>query len=168
MLGVPFEGPTYFFGDNMSVIITNITVSESVLRKKSISIAYHGVWEAVPMGEILPLGELAAYVVNMKSNTSYILTNVLPDGELRDKIVRSILPLGGHPIESWLSEHLSFEESEVIRVPGDRFVAITNTYTLFLFLFLDKPTTVSFLNPHTGNLRGLKNVRYQSVCLSIS
>ena len=84
MLGVPIDGPTYFFGDNMSVI-TNITVPESVLRKKSNSIAYHCVREAVAMKEILP-----AYV-NTKSNTSDILKKVLPNGELRDRIVRSIL-----------------------------------------------------------------------------
>jgi hypothetical protein len=84
MLGVPIDGPAYFFGDNMSVI-TNISIPDSVLKKKSNSIAYHCVREAVAMGEILP-----AYV-NTKSNTSDILTKVLPNGELRDKIVRSVL-----------------------------------------------------------------------------
>ena len=53
MLGVPIEGPTYFFGDNMSVI-TNITVPESILRKKSNSIAYRCAREVVAMKEILP------------------------------------------------------------------------------------------------------------------
>jgi hypothetical protein len=38
MLGVPIDGPTYFFGDNMSVV-TNISIPESVLKKKSNSIA---------------------------------------------------------------------------------------------------------------------------------
>ena len=84
MLGVPIDGPCYFFGDNMSVI-TNISIPESVLKKKSNSIAYHCVREAVAMGEILP-----AYV-NTKLNTSDILTKVLPSGELRDGIVRSVL-----------------------------------------------------------------------------
>jgi hypothetical protein len=109
MLGVPIDGPTFFFGDNMSVI-TNTSIPESVLKKKSNSITYCCVREAVAMGEILP-----AYVDTML-NTSDILTKVLPNGELRDKIVR-VDPLG-HLIESWLSEHLSFKESEVIRVPG--------------------------------------------------
>ena len=84
ILGVPIEGPTYFFGDSMSVI-SIITVPESVLREKSNPIAYHCVREAVAMKEILP-----AYV-NTKSNTSDILTKVLSNGELRDKIVRSII-----------------------------------------------------------------------------
>jgi hypothetical protein len=84
MLGVPIEGPTYFLGDNMSVI-TNISIPESVLKKKSNSIACHCVREAVAMGEILPAH------VNTKSNASNILTKVLPAGELRDEIVRSVL-----------------------------------------------------------------------------
>ena len=84
IFGIPIEGPTFFFRDNMSVI-TNISIPESVLKKKSNSIAYHCVREAVAMKEILP-----AYV-NTKLNTSDILTKVLPNGELRDAIVRSIL-----------------------------------------------------------------------------
>jgi hypothetical protein len=47
------ERPTYFFGDNMSVIM-NISIPESVLKKKSNSIAYHCVREAVAMGESFP------------------------------------------------------------------------------------------------------------------
>jgi hypothetical protein len=66
-------------------VITNISIPESVLKKKSNAIAYHCVHKAVAMGEILP-----AYV-NTKLNTSDILTKVLPNGELRDKIVRSVL-----------------------------------------------------------------------------
>ena len=83
VLGAPIEGPIYFFGVSMSVNI-NITVPESVLRKKSNSIAYNCVREVVAMKEVLP-----AYV-NTKLNTSDILTKALPNGELRDKIVRSI------------------------------------------------------------------------------
>jgi hypothetical protein len=79
MFGIPIEGPTLFFGDNMS-IITNISIPEYVLKKKSNSIAYHCVREPVALGETLP-----AYV-NRKLNTSDILTKVLPNGELRDKL----------------------------------------------------------------------------------
>ena len=46
MMGVPITGPSYFYGDNMSVI-NNAQRSESVLRKKSNSICYHAVREAV-------------------------------------------------------------------------------------------------------------------------
>ena len=96
MLGVPIEGPTYFFGDNMSVVM-NITVPKSVLRKKSNLIAYHCVGEAIAMKEIL-----LAYVKTTKTNTSDILTKVLPNGVLRDKntktntsdILTKVLPNG--------------------------------------------------------------------------
>jgi hypothetical protein len=84
MLRVPIDGPTFLFHDNMSVI-KNITVPESVLKKKSNSIAYHCVREAVSIKEILP-----AYV-NTKLNTSDILTKVLSNGEQQTSIVRSIL-----------------------------------------------------------------------------
>jgi hypothetical protein len=53
MLGIPIDGPTYFFGDNTSVI-TNISIPESVLKKKSNSIAYHCIGEAIAMGESFP------------------------------------------------------------------------------------------------------------------
>ena len=63
------------FGDNMSVV-ANVSVTESVLKKKSNSIACHCVREAVAVGEILPA------CVNTKFNASDILTKVLPNGEL--------------------------------------------------------------------------------------
>jgi hypothetical protein len=55
----------------------------------------------------------------------------------------------------------------VIRIPGDRFLTITNTCYIFLFYFvsiLDKLLAVHFvyLNPHC--LRGLKNAHCLSVC----
>jgi hypothetical protein len=40
MMGIPLDGPTHVRVDNMSVV-NNTTVPESVLRKKSNSIAYH-------------------------------------------------------------------------------------------------------------------------------
>ena len=43
MMGVPIDGPTYIYGDNMSVI-NNTSKPESVL-KKSNSICYHFVRE---------------------------------------------------------------------------------------------------------------------------
>ena len=45
-------GPTYAYGDNMSVI-HNTQSPESMLKKKSNSICYHAVCEAVVMGELL-------------------------------------------------------------------------------------------------------------------
>ena len=51
-MGVEIDGPTYVYGDNQSVI-TNTSKSESVLKKKSNSIFYHFIREAVAMNECL-------------------------------------------------------------------------------------------------------------------
>ena len=48
MMGVPIDGPTHIFGDNMSTI-HNTQFPESQLKKKSNSICYHAVQEAVAM-----------------------------------------------------------------------------------------------------------------------
>ena len=52
MMGVKIDGPTYVYGDNMSVI-HNTSKPESVLKKNSNSICYHFVREAVAMRECL-------------------------------------------------------------------------------------------------------------------
>ena len=54
MMGVPLTGPTYIYGDNMSVIY-NTSRPESTLKKKSNSICYHAVREAVASGECLTI-----------------------------------------------------------------------------------------------------------------
>jgi len=46
MLGVPFEGPSYMLGDNMSVVL-NTTIPSSPLKKKHLACAYHHVREAI-------------------------------------------------------------------------------------------------------------------------
>ena len=52
MMGVPINGPTYVYGDNMS-FINHTSKPHSTLRKKSNSICYHLVCEAVAMKECL-------------------------------------------------------------------------------------------------------------------
>ena len=52
MMGVPIDEPTYIFGDNMSVIF-NTSRPQYQLRKKSNSISYHAVREAVAMGKCI-------------------------------------------------------------------------------------------------------------------
>ena len=52
MRGVPIEGPTHMYKDDMSTI-HNTQCPESQLKKKSNSICYHAVREAVAMGELL-------------------------------------------------------------------------------------------------------------------
>ena len=50
MMGVTIEGPTHMYGDNISTI-HNTQHAESQIKKKSNSICYHVIREAVAMGE---------------------------------------------------------------------------------------------------------------------
>ena len=52
MMGVPLNGPTYVYGDNMSVIY-NTSRPESTLKKKSNSICYDAVRETGASGKFL-------------------------------------------------------------------------------------------------------------------
>jgi len=52
MMGVPINGPSLIYSDNMSVIY-NTQSPESTLNKKCNSVAYHAVRESVAMGESL-------------------------------------------------------------------------------------------------------------------
>ncbi len=49
-MGVPFTGPSYIYGDILSVI-HNTQQPESVLKKKSNTICYHAVQESFAMGK---------------------------------------------------------------------------------------------------------------------
>jgi hypothetical protein len=51
MMGVPLDGHTHIKADNMSVI-KNSSIPESVLKKKSNSVAYHYVRERAASGAI--------------------------------------------------------------------------------------------------------------------
>ena len=51
-MGVAILGPSYVYGDNMSMI-HNTQRPKSMLKKKSNSICYHAIREAVAMGECL-------------------------------------------------------------------------------------------------------------------
>ena len=84
MMGVPIDGPSYMFIDNMSVV-HNTTTPTSMLKKKSNAIAYHYVREAVAMGEILITW------VRSEDNIADLMTKVLPNGEKRDKLIQRML-----------------------------------------------------------------------------
>ena len=84
MMGVPIDGKTYVYCDNMSVV-SNTTKPESMLKKKSNSIAYHAVREAVAMKEMM-----IAYIKS-DANIADLMTKVLPGGEKRDKLVQRLL-----------------------------------------------------------------------------
>jgi hypothetical protein len=48
MMGIPLTGPSFIYADNKSQV-TNLTVPESLLKKKCNSICYHAVQESVAM-----------------------------------------------------------------------------------------------------------------------
>jgi 3-hydroxyisobutyrate dehydrogenase-like beta-hydroxyacid dehydrogenase len=83
-MGVPIDGVTYMYCDNMSVV-NNTTSPESVLKKKSNSIAYHAVREAVAMCEII-----IAYIPT-DDIVADLMTKALPGGERRDHLVQGLL-----------------------------------------------------------------------------
>ena len=84
MMGVPIDEPTYLYGDNMSVL-HNTTTPESTLKKKSNSIAYHMVREAVAMDEI------RTGYVKTDDNVSDLMTKSLPKGERRETLLRQLM-----------------------------------------------------------------------------
>ena len=84
MMGVKLSGPTYVYGDNMSVI-HNTQRPESTLKKKSNSICYHAIRESVAMGESLT-GHIPS-----KENPADLATKVIPSGQLRENLVRKVL-----------------------------------------------------------------------------
>jgi hypothetical protein len=84
MMGVPVSGPTYVYGDNMSVI-HNTQRPESTLKKKSNSICYHAVREMVAMGEIVT-GHISTH-----NNPADICTKVVPGGTKRNHLIGLIL-----------------------------------------------------------------------------
>ena len=84
MMGVPIKGPTHMYGDNVSTI-HNIQCPESQLQKKSNSICYHAVREAVAVGELLT-GH-----IKTDENSADILTKVVSGGIKRKNLVQMYL-----------------------------------------------------------------------------
>jgi hypothetical protein len=84
MMGVALSGPTYIYGDNMSVI-HNTQRPESTLKKKSNSICYHAVRESVAMGESIT-GHVSTH-----NNPADIATKVLPGGQKRNGLIGLVL-----------------------------------------------------------------------------
>ena len=84
MMGVELSGPSYIYGDNMSVI-HNTQRPESVLKKKSNSVSYHAVREAVAMGECLT-GHIST-----NENPADLCTKVIYGGQKRDHLVGLML-----------------------------------------------------------------------------
>ena len=86
MMGVPVDGPSYIYGDNMSVI-NNTQKPESVLKKKSNSICYHAIRESVAMGESLTAhvatsdnyADLATKTITNKLKRKHLVGGLLMD-----------------------------------------------------------------------------------------
>ncbi|KAI2510101.1 Reverse transcriptase (RNA-dependent DNA polymerase) [Fragilaria crotonensis] len=74
MMGVPIDGPSFIYGDNMSVI-HNTQRPESTLKKKSNSVCYHAVREAVAMGECITAH------ISTHDNPADICTKLIPGGQ---------------------------------------------------------------------------------------
>ena len=84
MMGVPIEGPTHMHGDDMSTM-HNSQHPESQLKKKSNSICYHAVREAVAMGELLT-GH-----VKTDENPTDLLTKIVGGGQKKKNLVQMYL-----------------------------------------------------------------------------
>ena len=84
MMGMPLDGPSYVYSDNMSVI-NNTQKPESVLKKKSNSICYHAIREAVTMGEILTTH------IATGENMADLATKVTMNRPKRDHLIRKLL-----------------------------------------------------------------------------
>ncbi len=84
MMGIKLDGPSFAYGDNMSVI-HNTQRPESTLKKKSNQICYHAVREAVAMGELLT-GHISTH-----ENPADLATKIIPGGTKRDHLVGKVL-----------------------------------------------------------------------------
>jgi hypothetical protein len=84
MMGVALSGPTFVYGDNMSVV-HNTQRPESFLKKKSNSICYHTVRESAAMGEPI-IGHVPSV-----DNPADICTKVVTGGKKRNHLIRLLL-----------------------------------------------------------------------------
>ena len=84
MMGIPISGPSYIYGDNMSVI-HNTQRPESTLKKKSNSICFHAIRESVAMGE-----SLTGHIPTAE-NPADLATKILPGGQKRNHLVAKLL-----------------------------------------------------------------------------
>lgn len=84
MMGIPIDGPSYLYGDNMSVL-HNTTNPESTLKKKNNSIAFHMVRESVAMDE------MRTGYIGTDGNVADLMTKVLPRGDRRNALLSKVM-----------------------------------------------------------------------------
>ena len=82
-MGIQLTGPSFMYANN-KLQVTNLTRSESILKKKCNSIYYHVVQESVAMGESL------ISHIDSGDNLSDLMTKVTY-GAKRRKLVGNIL-----------------------------------------------------------------------------
>jgi hypothetical protein len=82
MMGVDVSGPTYTYGDNMSVI-HNTQRPDSTLKKNSI--CYHACCEAVAMGKMLTTHIPTAL------NPADLATKIIPGGIKRKSLLDMVM-----------------------------------------------------------------------------
>ena len=80
MFDIPFEDPTFVYGNNHYVISNTLT-----LKNNSNSVAFHLILEGCVCDE-----RRTTYV-NTHENLAYLLTNPLPSGEKRWRFVRRLI-----------------------------------------------------------------------------
>jgi hypothetical protein len=83
MMGVTLSGPTYVYGDKMSVVFN--TQRPEYGKKKSNSICYHEVRESAAMGESI-IGRVPSV-----ENPADVFTKVVPGGQKRNHLIRLLL-----------------------------------------------------------------------------
>jgi hypothetical protein len=84
MMGVAIDGPTYIYGNTMSVV-HNTQRLGSVLKKKSNAIYYHAVQDSAAMGESI-IGHIPSV-----NNPADICTKAVPDGQKRYHLIGLLL-----------------------------------------------------------------------------
>ena len=84
MVGIPVDHPFYIYRDTKSVLV-NSSIPTSMLKKKSISIAYHFVREGVAANEWL-----VSYI-STHQNIADLFTKPLPGGKRRTELIRKFL-----------------------------------------------------------------------------
>jgi hypothetical protein len=83
MMGVAIDGPTYVYGDNMSVV--HNTQRPEYFLKKSNAICYHPVRDSAAMGESI-IGHIPSV-----NNPPEICTKAVPGGQKRDHLIGLLL-----------------------------------------------------------------------------
>jgi hypothetical protein len=123
MMGIPCEGPAYISGDNQSVL-ANTTIPDSVLKKKSQSIAFHFVCKGTARDE------WRTDYVNTHDNESDLLTKLLPHGEKRKRFV---IHIGEMPL-LWKCITLGWGLKSLKRVKQCQWGGVKSLVTWYLML----------------------------------